>query len=88
MKISWSTLYNDKLDQLVQKVQLEVPDSGGGDSNNVINNASIMNLSQVQLFPADGSPTNEPLKGTGLAPDNDGSNELRHTVGGPCHWPS
>ena len=78
MKISWSTLYNDELDQLVQKVQLEEPDSDGGNSNNVNNNASIMNLSQVQLFTPDGSPTNGPLKGTGLAPDNDGSNELQH----------
>ena len=52
-------IYDDELDQLLQKVQLEEPDSYGGKGNN--NNAGIMNLSRVQLFAGVGSPADEPL---------------------------
>ena len=44
---------DDQLDRLLQKVQLEEPDSDGGNSDD--------NISQVLLFAAVGSPTEEPL---------------------------
>ena len=55
-------IHNDELDQLLQEVQLKEPDWYGGNGINN-NNATIMNLSQVQLFLAVGSPTDKPLQG-------------------------
>ena len=73
---------DDELDQLLQKVQLEEPDSeDGGNSNN---NDSGMIASQVPLFAAVGSPTDQPLSETSLALINEGSNGVRHPEGGPC----
>ena len=70
--------------RLLQNLQPEEPDSDGGTASNT-NNATciIMNLSQVQLVTDVGSPTGELLNGMGLAPDNEGSNEVQRTEGGP-----
>ena len=70
--------------RLLQNVQLEEPDSDGGNASNT-NNATctIVNLSPVQLFTAVGSPTGEPLSGMDLVPDNEGSNRVQRTEGGP-----
>ena len=66
---------NDELDQLLEKVQLEEPDSNGGNSDD--------NNSQILLFAAVKSPTEEPLSGMSLAL-NEGSNGLRCPEGGLC----
>ena len=55
-----------------------------GTTGNNNNNASIRNLSQSPLFATVGAPTNELLSGTGLAPDNEGSNGVQRTEGGLC----
>ena len=74
---------DDELDQLLEKVQLEEPDSNGGNSED---NSNLI-LSQVQLFTAVGSPTEEPLSGTSLALD-EGSNGVWHPEGGSCQRPA
>ena len=47
-----------------------------------------MNSCQVQLFAAVGSPTDKLLSGTGLEPNNDGSNGVWRTEGGPFQQPA
>ena len=47
-----------------------------------------MNASQVPLFVTVGSPTNEPLSGTGMAPGVGNNKVLRTEGGGPCQRPA
>ena len=75
---------DDELDQLLERVQLEEPDSDGGNSED---NSSSFIPSQVQLFAAVGSPTEEPRSGTSLALD-EGSNGERRPEGGACQRPA
>ena len=70
---------DDELDQLLQKAQLEEPDSEDGN-----NNDSGMIPSQVPLFAAVGSPTDQPLSETSLALVDEGSNGVQCPEGGPC----
>ena len=72
---------DDKLDHLLENVQLEEPDSDGS------NNDSSENPSQVVLFTAVGSPTDEPSNYTSLALD-EGSNGVRHLEEGLCQRPA
>ena len=74
---------DDELDQLLERVQLEEPDSDGGSSED---NSSLI-LSQVQLFAAVGSPTEEPRSRTSLAL-NEGNNKVRHPEGVLCQRPA
>ena len=74
---------DDELDQLLERVQLEEPDSDGGNSED---NSSLI-PSQVQLFAAVRSSTEEPRSWTSLAL-NEGSNGVRHQEGGPCQRPA
>ena len=74
------------MNRLLQNVQLEEPDSDGGNARNtliMLHVHTIMSLSQVQLFTDVRSPTGEPLNRMGMAPDNEGSNRVRCTEGGP-----
>ena len=47
-----------------------------------------MNTPQDQLFTAVGSLTDEPRSGTGLAPNNEGSNGVWHMEAGPFQRPA
>ena len=74
----------EELDQLLQKVQLEEPDSE--DSGNSNNNDNGMIPSQVPLFAAVGSSTDQPLSETSLALV--GGQWVWHPEGGPCQRPA
>ena len=71
----------DELDQLLQKVQLKEPDSD--DCSNSVNNDSCVIPSQVPLFAAVGSPTDQSLSETSLALDEQ-NNRVWRPEGGPC----
>ena len=76
----------DELDELLQRVQLDEPDLDGGNNNEA--DDSELNLSQVPLFAAVGSPTDDSVDETSLALDTEGSNGERRPEGGPCQRPA
>ena len=73
----YASCEDDELDQLLKNVVLEEPESDGG---NVMDR---LHDSQVSLFATVRSPTDEPLSGAGLAPD-EGSHGERLDEGDPC----
>ena len=65
---------------------LPEPDSNGEKGNKNNNYASIMNPSQVQLFAAVGSLTDEPFSGSGLSQMNRTTDSTREVLASnqPC----
>ena len=78
LEVNVHSSYNDKLDQLLNNLQLVEPET---DSNGSNDNNSSVNASQVPLFVTVRPPTEELLDGTGLALD-EGSNIERCMEGG------